>query len=228
MNSNFESVDHTDGKRRRLTAYPAVSSPRKSLRSGNGAERAWELAICGDLTDKQSDLVNRLLELPRDSHGTIFFDSCGGSAYVGLGLASLIRLRGLRADAVVTGECSSAALLPFAACHRRFVTPHSTLLFHPLRWQSEVDVRYEEAVEWARHFREMEHDLDQLLGRMFNISEEKLSAWTRPGRFVSGREIVDAGLAEMIDLFSGNVWRQIFRSASGLAHHRRGIASPQP
>jgi ATP-dependent protease ClpP protease subunit len=209
MSQNEEPAEAANIQRRKVTAYPAVEGPRKSPRPGSAPDRAWELAICGDLTDKQSELMGRLLELPRDSRGTIFFDSCGGSAYVGLGLASLIRLRGLRADAVVTGECSSAALLPFAACPRRFVTPHSTLLFHPLRWQSEVDVRYEEAVEWARHFREMEHDLDRLLTRMFSISEEQLAAWTRPGRFVSGQEMVDAGLAQMIDLFSGSIWRQI-------------------
>ena len=38
---------------------------------------------------------------------------------------------------------------------------------------------------------------------------EKIDEWTRPGRFVSGEEIVAAGLAKMIDLFSGDVWRQI-------------------
>ena len=53
--------------------------------------------------------------------------------------ASIIRLRGLRVTGIVAGECSSAAILPFAACERRFVTPHSTLLFHPVRWASEED-----------------------------------------------------------------------------------------
>ena len=38
---------------------------------------------------------------------------------------------GLDPLAVVTGECSSAAILPFAACQRRCVTSHATLLFHP-------------------------------------------------------------------------------------------------
>jgi ATP-dependent protease ClpP protease subunit len=169
------------------------------------------LAIHGDLTDKQSDLVARLLEVPRKSRGTIYFDSCGGSAYVGLALASLIRLRGLQADAVVAGECSSAALMPFAACARRFVTMQSTLLFHPIRWQSEENVRLEEASEWARHFKQLEAELDQLLAKMFDCPLETLTQWTRPGRFVSGAEMVEAGLARPIDLFSGDVWQQIAR-----------------
>jgi hypothetical protein len=80
-----------------------------------------------------------------------------------------------------------------------------------LRWQSEESVKYEEAAEWARHFKEMERDLDGLLSRMFETSPERLSGWTRPGRFVTGAEMVEAGLAEMLDLFSGDVWQQIER-----------------
>jgi ATP-dependent protease ClpP protease subunit len=112
---------------------------------------------------------------------------------------------------VVAGECSSAALLPFAACVRRFVTPHSTLLFHPVRWQSEEDVRLEEAAEWARHFEVMEKDIDKLLAQMFGCGEEMLRQWTRPGHFVSGVEMVEAGMAEMVNLFDGDVWRQMPR-----------------
>jgi len=195
-------------ERRRLHAYPLVGRSARSRRDG-AADRRWEIGIYGDLTDKQAELFARLIELPRRSRGVIFFDSCGGSAYIGLGLASLIRLRGLDAIGVVAGECSSAALLPFAACRQRYVTAHSTLLFHPIRWQSEESVRFEEAEEWARHFRAMEEDLDQLLSRLFGIPVEKLAEWTRPGRFVAGHELVEAGLAKQIDLFSGDLWQQI-------------------
>lgn len=191
----------------RLKPYPAVANSGRPV--GDSVPRDWELAIHGDLTDKESDLVARMLEVPRRSRGIIFFDSCGGSAYVGLALASLIRLRGLKADAVVAGECSSAAIMPFAACQRRFVTKHSTLLFHPIRWQSEENVRLEEASEWARHFQQLEGELDDLLAKMFGCSLELLTQWTRPGRFVSGQELADAGLAHLIDLFSGDVWQQI-------------------
>jgi len=174
--------------------------------------------ISGELDDKDSSLHQTLIELPRNSCGTIFFDSSGGSAYVGLALASLIRLRGLRATAIVAGECSSAALLPFAACESRYVTPHTSLLFHPIRWQSDEQVRLEEAAEWARHFSVMEADHDALMARLFGCPLELLKAWSHPGRFVSGTELVDAGLARMIDLFSGNAWLQIAlhaRSQSG-------------
>ncbi len=180
---------------------------QKYERSENQSE--WEIAIAGDLTDKQNELFEQLLEVPRRSRGTIYFDSCGGSAYVGISLAGLIRLRGLRARGVVLGECSSAALLPFAACTERFVTQHSWLFFHPVRWSSEENVRIEEAAEWTRHFGILEDEMDQLLARLFNVPIEPILAWTRPGRFLSGTEIVNAGLAKMIDLFSGDLRSQM-------------------
>jgi ATP-dependent Clp protease, protease subunit len=191
---------------KRIRPYPISAMANHSSRE---ATHSWELTLFGDLGDKQSDLLARFVEVPRNSRGTLFFDTGGGSVYTGLALATLIRLRGLEIDGVVAGECSSAALLPFAACKRRFVTPHSTLLFHPIRWQSDDDVRYEEAAEWARHFALMEKDIDKLIAKLFNHAEEKLAEWTRPGRFVTGQELVDAGLAEMVDLFEGDVWSQI-------------------
>lgn len=169
----------------------------------------WEIALSGDLTDKQHDLLEKLIDAPRKSRGTIFFDTGGGSAYVGLALASIIRLRGLRVTGIVAGECSSAAILPFAACERRFVTPHSTLLFHPVRWASEEDIRFEEAAEWARHFKIFENDLDELISKLMNFPIDKLTEWTRPGRFVTGPEMVEAGLAQMVNLFDGDVYSQI-------------------
>jgi ATP-dependent protease ClpP protease subunit len=193
-------------EKRSIRSYPAVAA--RASRAEREEQGDWEIVISGDLTDKQSDLVDKLVGVPRRSRGTIFFDSCGGSTYVGLTLAALIRLRGLEAQGVVAGECSSAALFPFAACRERYVLPYSTLLFHPIRWQSDESVRVEEAAEWSRHFQEMEPALDDLLAQMFPLPIETLNTWTRPGRFVTGKELADAGLATLVDMFSGDVWRQ--------------------
>ena len=198
-----------DQETQTIRPYPKPGVMLKSHRHSQRDGGDWEIGVFGDLTDKQPELFSQFLEVPAKSRGTIFFDSGGGSAYVGLALASLIRLRGLSAVGVVAGECSSAAILPFSACKERYVTPHSTLLFHPIRWSSEEEVRFEEAAEWARHFEQLEEDLDQLLSRLLDFPEDKIKQWTRPGRFVTGAEFVDAGLAKMIDLFSGDLWSQI-------------------
>lgn len=189
-------------------------SPRKqwfeSQRQNKSARQPWEISVCGDLTERQSDLLERFTDVPRGSKGVVYFDSCGGSVYTGLSIGTLIRLRNLRATAVVLGECSSAALLPFAACQQRLVTPHSTLLFHPMRWQSDEDVRLEEATEWARHFKDLESRLDLLLATLMHVPHETLQGWTRPGRFISGAELAAAGIASLFDPFNEpDAWKKI-------------------
>lgn len=159
-----------------------------------------EIAIVGDLIDQESDICDKLLGVPPEGECTLYFNSPGGSAYGALSMMTLILLRRLNATGVVTGECASAALWPFAACRRRVVTAHSVLLFHPLKWQSEESVLRAEAAEWARHFSCLEKDMDGLLARLLGLPLETLTEWCYPGRYVSGREFADLGLAEFVDL----------------------------
>ncbi len=162
-------------------------------------EAPLEIAMVGDLTDSESELTDRLLGIPPGDTCTIYFDSPGGSPYCAMSLMSLIKLRRLRATGIVTGECSSATLWPFAACKRRIVTPYSVLLFHPMRWQSEENVGLAEAAEWARHFGDLERDMDHLLARMFGVDAALMDEWINPGRYVSGREVAEAGIAELVE-----------------------------
>lgn len=163
-------------------------------------EGPLEIALAGDLTDNQADLCDKLLSVEPGGECILYFDSLGGSPYCGIALTSLILLRGLQATGIVAGECSSAALWPFAACRRRVVTPFSVLLFHNMKWQSEENVGLIEAAEWARHFGQLETDMDDLLVRLFDVPPEKIAPWVRSGRYVSGRELAEAGLAELVDL----------------------------
>ena len=170
--------------------------------SENESEREGplEIALAGDLTDNQSDLCDKLLTVEPGGECILYFDSLGGSPYCGIALTSLILLRGLKATGIVAGECSSAALWPFAACCRRIVTPFSVLLFHTMKWQSEENVGLMEAAEWARHFAQLETDMDDLLVRLFDVPPEKIAHWVHSGRYVTGRELAEAGLAELVDL----------------------------
>lgn len=159
-----------------------------------------EIALVGDLTDNQADLCEKLLEVEPGGECVLYFDSLGGSPYAGLALMSLLLLRGVRATGVVVGECSSAALWPFAACQRRLVTRFSYLLFHPMKWQSEENIGRVEAAEWARHFAQLEGEMDQLLAELFGLSVETVRGWMYPGRYLSGPEMAEAGLAELTEL----------------------------
>ena len=164
-----------------------------------------EVAVVGDLTDHAVDIVDKLLAIETGSDCTIYFDSPGGNPYTANSLVTIMRLRGLQATGVVTGECSSAAVWPFAACHRRLVTASSVLLFHPMKWQSEEQVGISEAAEWSRHFSSLEIEMDNLLINLFGAEQDARIAnlireWCRQHRYVTGREIAEAGLAELIDL----------------------------
>jgi len=163
-------------------------------------EGPLEIALVGDLTENQTDLCDKLLGVEPGGECVLYFDSLGGSPYSAMALASLIMLRDVKATGVVAGECSSAALWPFAACQRRYVTPFSVLLFHPMRWQSEENVMRAEAAEWARHFGYLEQAMDDWLAERFNVAAEKIRQWVSPGRYVTGPEVVAAGIAEMIEL----------------------------
>lgn len=167
--------------------------------SRESEERLPEIALVGDLTEHENELTDRLLDVEPGGECIIYFDSPGGSPYCAMSLMNLIQLRGLRATGIVTGECSSAALWPFAACQRRLVTPCSVMLFHPMRWQSEENVGLAEAAEWARHFGQLEKEMDKLLATMLGSSVEAMDKWINPGRYVSGPELAAAGLAELVD-----------------------------
>jgi ATP-dependent protease ClpP protease subunit len=147
-----------------------------------------EIAFVGDLTDNESELTDKLLSIEPGGECTLYIDSPGGSPYCAMSLVSLMLLRRIRATGIVTGECSSAALWPFAACKRRLVTPYSVLLFHPMKWQSEEHVGLSEAAEWARHFGSLEGEMDHLLGELFGVADSDIDAW------------IAAGLAELIDI----------------------------
>jgi ATP-dependent protease ClpP protease subunit len=159
-----------------------------------------EFAIIGDLTDNEGDLTDRILGVEPGGECTIYFDSPGGSPYCAMSLVTLLRLRDVRGTAIVTGECSSAALWPFATCRRRLVTPYSVFLFHPMKWQSEEHIGIKEAAEWSRHFAELEREMDVLLCQLFGRSADLINEWIRTHRYVTGKEMADAGLAELIGL----------------------------
>jgi len=180
-----------------------------------------EIALVGDLTDSEAELTDRLLSVEPGGDCTIYFDSPGGSPYCAVSLMTLIKLRDLNATGIVTGECSSATLWPFAACRRRFVTPFSVLLFHPMRWQSEENVGLAEAAEWARHFGQLEEEMDTLLAHLFGVAPDVMHEWINPGRYVTGREMAAAGLAELVEL------DQLHRVSFERLLHEPQVANPQ-
>lgn len=164
------------------------------------AEEPIEIALAGELVEGVAELHEKLLEVPQGGECTLYINSPGGDPYCALSVMSVILLRRLRCTGIVTGECSSAALWPLAACQRRLVTRYSVFLFHPLRWESAENIQFAEATEWARHFARMAEQTDTLLSEYLAVPLGTLQEWTRLNRYVTGPELVEAGGAELLEL----------------------------
>ncbi|HTQ40864.1 MAG TPA: ATP-dependent Clp protease proteolytic subunit [Pirellulales bacterium] len=191
------------------------------------SEGPLEIALVGDLTESEAELTDKLLSVEPGGECTLYIDSPGGSPYCAMSLTALIILRGLRVTGIVTGECSSAALWPFAACRRRMVTPYSVLLFHPMKWQSEEHVGLHEASEWARHFAQLETDMDRFLATLFGPTKGDIQQWIMSHRYVSGSELAAAGLAELIDFKMLELFRGSKAGRAG-APRRQILSLPKP
>jgi ATP-dependent protease ClpP protease subunit len=159
-----------------------------------------EIPVIGDVDEWEADTIKSLLEVPEGGEVVFYMDSAGGSVYGALAVVSMLRLRKLKATAVVVGECSSAALLVFGACQKRYVTPYSIFFFHRMRWQSDKRVGSDEAELWARHFAKMETEVDELQARFFEPVRDKLQEWIRQGHYLTGRDVANAGLAELVEI----------------------------
>jgi ATP-dependent protease ClpP protease subunit len=168
--------------------------------SAHRQKRIKEIPVIGDVDEWEAQVVKEILELPPQSECVFYIDSAGGSVFGALAVITVMRQRDLKATAVVIGECSSAALLLFAACRCRRVTPYSVLLFHRMRWQSDKRIGAAEAGRWAKHFEEMEKDIDKLIARLFGAAEQQVHMWTENSEYVTGRQLAAAGLAELIEV----------------------------
>lgn len=173
----------------------------KRKRREESDQQPAEIAIVGELfEEEENDIIKSLLEIPPEGEVTIYLDCSGGSVYSAISISTLIRLRKLSATAIVLGECSSAAILVFATCQKRFVTPRSVFLFHRVKWRSEKDVRSDEASNWATHFHWLEKEVDQYQADLFGLPSESFDRWIQEGRFVLGSEMVTLGVAEMLEV----------------------------
>ena len=177
-----------------------AKDPKKRGKTSR-AEPQPEIAIVGELHEETvGDVLRDLLDIEPKSDVTIYFDCAGGSVYSALAVAALLRHRQMNATAVVLSECSSAALLVFAACRRRLVTPRSVFLFHRVKWRSEKDMRREEAANWAKHFLWLETEADRYQAELFGRAEKEVRLWVEESRFVLGPELAALGLAELIEV----------------------------
>lgn len=62
--------------------------------------------------------------------------------------------------------------------------------------------------------------MDELLSELFGMPQSEMEKWITPGRYVSGRELADAGMAELIDLRKLKLFE-----ANGASRRRKRVAN---
>ncbi|MCC5877971.1 MAG: ATP-dependent Clp protease proteolytic subunit [Candidatus Sumerlaeia bacterium] len=163
------------------------------------------ITILDDVEKCEKEAIEGILALPPRKAVQIVINSGGGSVYASLAIIAAMRLRNLNAEAVVLADCSSAALLVLAACQRRLLAPHSSFLFHPMRWSSEEQARLTAAKSWAGEFDRLSTIFEDTLADELPIDRRTLRGWIRHEKYISAAELIDRGIAEPLDPASGKV-----------------------
>lgn len=158
------------------------------------------ITLLDDVEKCEKEVVESLLALPDKRNVQVIINSGGGSVYASLGIATVMRMKKFSAEAVVLADCSSSALMVFAACQTRYVAPHASFLFHPMKWSSEDQARLNAARSWSSEFSRISQVAEDWLVENLPLSRRTLRSWIRKERYVSALELIDHGVAEPLDL----------------------------
>jgi len=157
------------------------------------------VTILDDVEKCEKDVIESLLAIPDGRSVRVIINSGGGSVYASLAIATVIKMKQLRAEAVVLADCSSSALLIFAACETRRVAPHASFLFHPMKWSSEDAARLAGAVAWSSEFSRVNQISENWMIENLPINRRTLRKWVRDERYVEAIEIIELGLADELE-----------------------------
>jgi hypothetical protein len=61
-------------------------------------------------------------------------------------------------------------------------------------------MRREEAANWAHHFQWLETEIDKYQASLFGSGRDKMQEWVEQSRFVLGMELVELGVAELLEV----------------------------
>ena len=185
------------------------------------------VTVLDDVEKCEKEAVEGLLAVPEGRPVTIVINSGGGSVYASLAIATVIRTRRLDATAVVLADCSSSALLIFAACPHRRVAPHASFLFHPMRWTSEEQSRLPGARSWSAEFDRLARTYEQWLTEFLPIDVRTLRSWIRHERYIEAPEMARMGIAELLEMPPPHIVIQIARRAAPRKKDTRRAAGRQ-
>lgn len=132
--------------------------------------------------DTISHIIQLIHKFNRDDHDvpieerhpiTIYFDSAGGEIYRGFSLVSTIESSKTPVIGVLQGTCMSMCLPIWLACHVRYASRFSTVLYHTLRASADVETLIEMENK-LNHYRHLQDTLDNYILEKTEIPKRKL------------------------------------------------------
>ncbi len=157
------------------------------------------ITLVDDVEKCEKEILDSLFALADKRSCKIVINSGGGSVYASLGIATVIKMKQLAAEAVVLADCSSAAITVFAACQVRRVAPHASFLFHPMKWASEDQSRLTGARSWAVEFSRVNQVYEDFLVENLPIKRRLLRSWMKEEKYVQAAELFELGVAEPLE-----------------------------
>lgn len=164
-----------------------------------------QVLLLEDVEKCEKEVVEALLARPDGGHATILINSGGGSVYAGLGIGTVIRHKRLHCHAIVLADCSSSALLVFAACQTREVAPHASFLFHPMQWSSDERSRLNGARSWSEEFQRVVSVSEDWLAELLPMPKSVLRKWVQQEKYITASEMIERGLAAPLSLHSTKI-----------------------
>lgn len=158
------------------------------------------ITLLDEVEKCEKEIVETLFSLPDGAPVQIVINSGGGSVYASMGIATALRLKNFKSEAIVLADCSSSALMVFAACPVRRVARHASFLFHPMKWSSEDQSRLHGALSWSEEFTRISKVTEDWLVDNLPMNRRTLRNWIRKERYVEAQELFDRGIAEELDL----------------------------
>ncbi len=151
-------------------------------------EGPLEIALVGDLTESEAELTDKLLAVEPGGECTLYIDSPGGSPYCAMSLTAA----DYAARPASHRHCHRRMFVRGPVAVRRLPPPHGHALQHSAVSSDEMAKRRARrparSTEWARHFDQLETDMDRFLGDLFGAARRRYSAMDHVAslRFRSG------------------------------------------
>lgn len=169
-------------------------------------EKLRTIYIFGYLSEKQSLLIFRYLsklenlyaeKKIREKMVTIFINSGGGDAFVGLSMNNRIRSSKIPVTTVGTGEVSSAAISVYLAGQRRLLHEDALIGFHRTEPESGMGSR-DEAEKDSSLLKKVDSRARRIILANSNLNIQQLVEMEKERRYITAVEARKYGLAHEI------------------------------